>query len=66
MKYRIKEQHNSSLKKWREDGEVSTYFGTLHSILPNYAIFFGPMTFLGHNSIIFIIGNFISRLTWNY
>ena len=47
---------NKSLENWEKTGNVNLYYGTLHSELPNFAIFFGPMTFLGHNSIIFMMG----------
>ena len=49
-------QNNPKIKEqW--DGNVRTYFGTFHPEAPNFVTFLGPMTGLGHNSIIFMIGN---------
>ena len=40
-------------EQWQ--GPTRTYYGTFHPKAPNFATFLGPMTGLGHNSIIFMI-----------
>ena len=40
-------------EQWQ--GPTRTYYGTFHPKAPNFATFLGPMTGLGHHSIIFMI-----------
>jgi len=47
--------HNPTLRQWKDEGKVATYYGTFHEGVPNYVTLLGPMTGLGHNSIIFMI-----------
>lgn len=47
--------HNEKFSEWRDQGLVRTYYGTFIAQVPNYITLLGPMTGLGHNSIIFMI-----------
>jgi cation diffusion facilitator CzcD-associated flavoprotein CzcO len=44
--------------KYTDKGNVKTFFGTFLPNIPNYATLLGPMTVLGHNSILVMIGLF--------
>ena len=59
-------KHNPKLRAWKDEGKVATYYGTFHEGVPNYVTLLGPMTGLGHNSIIFMIGEqiFVGRLSF--
>ena len=50
----IPDEPNKAIdEQWQ--GPTRTYYGTFHPKAPNFATFLGPMTGLGHNSIIFMI-----------
>jgi len=42
-------------KLLNDRSDTKTFYGTFHPEKPNYATFTGPMTVLGHNSMIFMI-----------
>jgi len=42
-------------EKWKESGGATAYKGVFTSGFPNFAILFGPNTFLAHNSAIFML-----------
>merc|ERR1712141_201780 len=48
--------HNPKMAEIANDPDLyGSYYGTFHPEVPNFATFLGPMTGLGHNSIIFMI-----------
>ena len=48
--------HNPKMAEIANDPDrYGSYYGTFHPEVPNFATFLGPMTGLGHNSIIFMI-----------
>ena len=48
-------KHNQGMQDaWKEES-FGSYFGTFHWETPNFCTFLGPMTALGHTSIIFML-----------
>ena len=48
--------YNKEIRDFADSPDYGTYYGTFHGLAPNFCTFLGPMTGLGHNSIIFMIG----------
>ena len=48
--------HNKEIRDFADSPDYGTFYGTFHGLAPNFCTFLGPMTGLGHNSIIFMIG----------
>ena len=49
-------KHNPNFEMLKSGKEVKTFWGIFYPNVPNCASILGPMTGLGHNSIIFMIG----------
>jgi len=47
--------HNPGIQEAWKNEAFGTYYGTMHWETPNFVTFLGPMTALGHNSIIFMV-----------
>ena len=54
--YSIFMDYNKEIREFADSPDYGTYYGTFHGLAPNFCTFLGPMTGLGHNSIIFMIG----------
>ena len=48
-------EHNKKMQPAWRDEAFASYYGTFHWETPNFVTFLGPMTALGHNSIIFML-----------
>lgn len=58
--------YNKEIREFADSPDYGTYYGTFHGLAPNFCTFLGPMTGLGHNSIIFMIGGTLKILSQIY